>query len=207
MCLQSPRSPNAISQHRTMKCKFRDQFYNSKMKMSLWVPPFASSHLCTALFNVRLTWRSSHFLFTAQLDLKGRASPVLPAVDGYCPASPRACALSRVALPYQQGKLKRETEKVNWIFLWSHGSLLMSPVCPDAAAEQPVSADTPGVTLGPPGPQYDDHGLQLAGGREQHSGGIYLCQSFVLSDWTCFLPCLLFVALQSTIYMNIFHLQ
>lgn len=48
-------------------------------------------------------------------------------------------------------------------------------VCPDAAAGHPASAETPGVTAGPPGPQRDDHGLHLAGGREQHSRGISVC--------------------------------
>lgn len=55
-----------------------------------------------------------------------------------------------------------------------YGAMILCcyPVCPDATAEQPPSAETPGVTAGPPGPQHDDHGLHLAGGREQHSGGI-----------------------------------
>lgn len=49
-----------------------------------------------------------------------------------------------------------------------------SSVCPDAAAEQPVSAETPWVTTGPPGPQHDNHGLCLAGGRKQHSWGVFV---------------------------------
>ena len=54
---------------------------------------------------------------------------------------------------------------------------------PDAAAEQPVSAETPGVTAGPPGPQCDDHGLRLAGGRKQHSGGISVSALFCHADF------------------------
>lgn len=38
--------------------------------------------------------------------------------------------------------------------------------CPDATAEHSLSADSQGVTAGPPGPRCNVHGLRLAGRRK-----------------------------------------
>ena len=53
--------------------------------------------------------RSCHFSLQATfsydtLTFKGRASTVLPAMDGYCPARPGAGALSQVAAAYKRSK-------------------------------------------------------------------------------------------------------
>lgn len=77
----------------------------------------------------------------------------------------------------------------------------MISVCADAAAEQPVPAEVQRVTAGPPGPQHDDHGLYLAGGRGQHSQGTSMFFDTCHINFSG-----IFVVSQSTCYTNDFYI-
>ena len=75
------------------------------------------------------------------------------------------------------------TRRVLYILLRYSSKVVFFPLfsCLDAAAEHQVSAETQRVTAGPPGPKHDDHGICLAGRREQHHSGIFIFLPYVLT--------------------------